>query len=390
MNVKEKTLELYEDMVFWRRDFHAHPELGFQETRTSGKIVEALEKMEVEIVKDFFSTAVIAIIVGEKKGPIVGFRADIDALPLQDMKDVSYKSTNAGVCHACGHDSHTAIGLGLAKYLSENKESLKGTVKIVFQPAEEGPAPGGAKPIVETGIINDIEYMLGIHVNPEDTVGTIAVKEKVFQAGAYNIKLTIKGTGGHGGYPFQTIDPLATGVEIYNSLQHIITREVNGIKGVVLSICSFNAGVMAGTNVIPSEATMSGTIRFFDEEVGALVERRVREKTEKICQMNNCKFELEIVPMCIPVINDVGMVASAIKVSEGVYGSENIKYIEYPEAGYDDFAFYGKISRACMVSIGSSKLEDVGKAYLHQPYFDIDESFMPRCVEFLVKWIGSL
>ncbi len=390
MELKELLQSYQKDMVMWRRDFHSHPETGFEEVRTSGKIIEILEQMDVEIVKDFCKTAVIAIIKGNAEGPVIGFRADIDALPLVDSKTVEYASQYHGKCHACGHDVHTTVGLGLARYYSNNKDKLKGTLKIIFQPAEEGPAPGGATLIVDTGKVDDLDYVIAGHATPDFPVGKILLRRNEMLASADNLSIEIKGTGGHGAYPHQTIDPLRTGVEIYNALQNMLSREVNPVKATVLSICSFNAGTLKGTNVIPSSITMSGTIRSFDNDNRDFIIKRVEEIIKGICELNKCTYEFTCQRVSVALSNEDQLVDIFEQSANEVVGKENLTYMQEPEMGYDDFAYFSKVAKAAFFYYGTSNPRDLGKFTFHQPAFDVDESCMPLCVEYVINTITKI
>ncbi len=393
MEIKELIASYQDDMIAWRRDFHAHPETGFEEVRTSAKIVEILESMDLEIVKDFCEkakTAVIAIIRGKEAGPVIGLRADIDALPLSDSKSVSYASQYDGKCHACGHDVHTTVALGIARYYSTNKDKLKGTLKIVFQPAEEGPAPGGATLIVDTKKLDDVDYMIGAHTNPDHPVGKILLRRKEMMASADNFSITIHGTGGHGAYPHQTIDPLRTGIEVYNALQNMLTREVDPVKATVLSICSFNAGTLKGTNVIPSSITMSGTVRSFDNDNRDFIIKRMEELIKSICEMNKCTCEFNCQRVSIAFSNEDFLVDIFEQAAVETVGKENVSYMQNPEMGYDDFAYYAKVAKVAFFYFGTTNPQELGKYTFHQPAYDVDESCMPICVELIINMINNI
>ncbi len=390
MSIREVINSYQTDMIAWRRDFHMHPETGFEEIRTSRRIIEILEEMDLEVVKNFCKTAVIAIIKGDLPGPVMGLRADMDALPLIDIKEVEYRSQNPGVCHACGHDVHVTTALGVARYFSANKDKLKGTLKIVFQPAEEGPAPGGAKLIVDTGKLDDLEYMIGGHTNPDHPVGKILLRRNEMLASADNLTIVINGTGGHGAYPHQTIDPLRTGVEIYNALQNMVTREVDPVKAAVLSICSFNAGTPKGTNVIPSTITMSGTIRTFDNDIRDFMIKRMEDIVKGICELNGCTFEFKTATVSIALSNNDMLVDIFEESCKEVYGEENVSYMQVPEMGYDDFAYYGRVAKAAFFYYGTTNPSELGKYTFHQPAFDVDESCMPQCVEAIINILNKI
>lgn len=390
MSLKDCITSYEKELITWRRDFHSHPETGFKEIRTSKKIIEILENFDVTIVKDFSNTAVIAIVKGNKPGPVVGLRADMDALPLTDAKDVEYKSKNEGVCHACGHDVHTTVGLGIVKYYSTHKDELCGTLKVIFQPAEEGPAPGGAKPIVESGKVDDLDYVVGLHTNPDHEVGKLILRRNEMLASADNFEIHITGTGGHGAYPHQTKDPLRTGIEVYNILQNVITREIEPVKPIALSICSFNGGTLEGTNVIPKSISMSGTVRTFDNEIRSYILNRIKEIVDSICKANGCTGEVKISTVSIALHNDNELIDLCEEIGKDMFGTEKVEYMQVPEMGYDDFAYFGLKARAVYLYYGTSNKNDLGKFTFHQPLFDVDEKCLCIGVELLVNVINKI
>jgi len=383
--------EYQNDLVEWRRDFHMHPETGFTEVRTSRRIVEILNNFKgVEVLSGFCKTAVIATLVGKEDGPIIGLRADIDALPLVDQKDVEYRSKNPGKCHACGHDMHTTTALGVLRYYSEHIEELNGTLKVIFQPAEEGPAPGGAKLVVETGKVDDVDAFIGFHTNPDHEVGTLLLRRNEMLASADNFTIIIKGTGGHGAYPHQTKDSLSTAVEVYSKLQFMLTREVDPVKATALSVCSINGGTPKGTNVIPHSTSMSGTFRTFDNDIRLGIIDRIKEILESVCTLNNCTYEMDIATVSIPLYNDDDLVDIFEEVGNEIIGKDKTSYMKFPEMGYDDFAYYGLKAKAAYLYLGTTKKEDIGKFTFHQPLFDIDETCMPIAVNLLTNIIDEV
>ncbi|QSX05539.1 amidohydrolase [Sedimentibacter sp. zth1] len=388
---RNECIDMYkEELVKWRRDFHMHPETGFEELRTSRRIVEILQTFDVEIISNFCKTAVIAVVKGDKPGPVIGIRADMDALPLVDQKQVEYKSQNPGACHACGHDVHVTVALGLIKYYASHKDELCGTLKVVFQPAEEGPAPGGAKLIVDSGKVDDIDIMLGYHTNPDHPVGTLLLRRNEMLASADNFNIIIKGTGGHGAYPHQIKDALMVGVEAYNAFQNLLTREVDPVKPAVLSICSFNAGTPKGTNVIPPSISMSGTVRTFDNDIRDYIIKRMKEILDAICEMNGCTNELSMATVSIALSNNDDLVDVFEDAGIEVLGEENVSYMKVPEMGYDDFAYFGLKSKAAYFYFGTTNPDDLGKFTFHQPTFDVDENCLCTGIKILVRILDKI
>ena len=384
----EDVLYLNERLVEWRRDFHMHPEVGFQEFRTSGKIKEILDANHIPYLSGFSETAVLAEIDSGKPGPVIGIRADIDALPMADLKTVEYHSQNPNACHACGHDAHTAMGLGTAIYLNEHKDSFCGKVKIVFQPAEEGPAPGGAKGVVESGKMNDVQKMLGIHCGPDFPVGSLGIRYGAMLASADNFRIKITGLGAHGAYPHQGVDPIATAIQIMNGFKDMEVRELDPVKQFVLSVCSFQAGKLEATNVLPDVAEFSGTMRTLDNGVRDYMIRRMEEIAKGIAAVNHCECEFTSAFVTPALINDPKInekYAEAItECMEGGFVTEMLE----PEMGYDDFARYGKLCDAAYVYLGTGIPGQ--KIIFHNPYWDINEKALPIGVAVLTTAVEKL
>lgn len=378
---------LNDKLVEWRRDFHMHPETGFQEFRTSAKIQEILAEYGIPFITDFSSTAVIAEIDSGKPGPVIGVRGDIDALAMPDHKDVPYRSQNPGACHACGHDGHTAIALGTAIYLNDHKDAFCGKVKVVFQPAEEGPAPGGAKGVVESGKLDDLNWMLGIHCSPDFPAGTIGVRYGAMLASADNFKVTITGVGAHGAYPHQSKDPIATATQIMAAFNQMAARELDPVKEAAISVCAFQAGNLAATNVIPDKAEFSGTMRTLDNTIRDYMIHRLEEIATTIAKLNHCACEFRssfVTPALSndPHINDI--------LCESIEECPNgqVHLIQVPEMGYDDFARYGQLCPAGYVYLGTAIPGQ--QIIFHHPMWDINEKALPIGVTVMVNAVQKL
>ncbi len=290
---RAKELEPY--IIERRIDFHMYPELKYEEKRTSSIVSKELEELGYEVIKTA-KTGVIGILRGKEEGKTVALRADMDALPVQEENDVPYKSRVPGKMHACGHDAHTAMLLGAAKILAEIKDKLNGTVKLIFQPGEEGGL--GAKKIVEEGHLDDVDAIFGIHVWAELPSGTIGIKEGPLLASADAFKATIRGKGGHGAVPHMSIDPIVVAVDIANAYQKIISRETNPLDPAVISVTKIVAGTTF--NVIPETAELWGTIRAFNEEVRDFIIERMKQITEGYAKSMRCEGEFELTMEYIP------------------------------------------------------------------------------------------
>ncbi len=373
--VKEIDLKQYEaDMIAWRRDFHMHPEKGFEEIRTSRIVAELLESFGLEVVKDFCKTAVIGILDTKKPGKVVGIRADMDALGMQDLKDVSYKSQNDGVCHSCGHDGHTAILLGVAKYFSENREGLTGKIKFVFQPAEEGPPPGGAKLIMESGMVDDVDVMLGAHTHADYESGKIIVKyDELFASGDFfDVKIT--GKGGHGAYPHQCNDVINTAVLAISAFQNIISREIDAVKPAVLSVCNIHSG--DAKNVIPHTLSFAGTIRTLDEGVREHIISKMDKILQHVCEMNGCSYEFKDTFMFPILRNNNDIVKIFHDVAIDTVGAEDVEVLPNVDIGCEDFSYFSNKIPSCYFYFGVRNEEKNCTAAFHHPEFDMDESCM--------------
>jgi amidohydrolase len=276
--------EIMPGVIADRRDFHEHPELAYQEVRTAGIVADRLRSLGVEDVRtDIAPTGVTGLIRGSKAGKArtVLLRADMDALPILEENDVEYRSRTPGVMHACGHDAHTAMLLGVARLLSERRDEFPGTVKLLFQPAEELP-PGGAKPMIEAGVMDDpkVDAAFGIHMHQEAPVGIVKVRSGPAMAAADHFRIVIKGKGGHGAKPHETIDPIVIGAQIVTALQTLVARSVDPTQEAVVTVGTFQAG--NAFNVIPETATLTGTVRTFNERNRAYLERRIGEMAQGI------------------------------------------------------------------------------------------------------------
>lgn len=378
MNLLPGMAELLPQVSAWRRDIHAHPELGFQETRTSALVRRELEAMGLELMTDFCEakTAVIGLLRTGREGPVVALRADMDALPMQDEKDVPYRSQNPGVCHACGHDAHTAALLGVARWFSEHREGLCGTLKFVFQPAEEGPAPGGAKLIVESGALDDVDYMVGAHQACAAGPGYILTKSGVASASGDFFDIRLSGKGTHGASPDWGNDLIVTAAQLVNALQTIVSRRLDPLQPAVISVCSLQAGEPGAKNVLPSTAVLSGTVRTFDEGIRDKIFTLMEQMVQSTCALNGCTGVLERQPMFPSLSNDAGVTALVADAAAEIIGRDHVIFFDQPSTGSEDFAWYSQRIPSCFYMFGAAPAE--GPVYGgHHPKFDLDENALP-------------
>ncbi|MFA4701216.1 carboxypeptidase CpsA [Pyrococcus kukulkanii] len=368
MDVKtiiEKAKELEDYIIKMRREFHMYPELKYEEVRTSKIIKEELEKLGYEVIRTA-ETGVIGVLK-KGEGKTVALRADIDALPIQEENDVPYKSKVPGKMHACGHDAHAAMLLGAARILREIP--FEGTIKLIFQPAEEGGL--GAKKIVDEGHLDDVDAIFGIHVWADLPSGVIGIKPGPLLASADAFKVTIKGKGGHGAYPHYTVDPVAIAVELVNGYYKIPVREIDPLEPVVISVTSIKAGTTF--NVIPEEAEILGTIRAFNEDVRNFIIERMQKITEEYAEAMRGSAEFALTMGHIPpTVNDEKLAEFARRVLSPLGEIVEPK----PSLGAEDFAFYMTKAPGLFVLLGIRN-EEKGIVYPHHhPKFDVDEAVL--------------
>ncbi|AJC72366.1 MAG: amidohydrolase [Thermococcus sp.] len=352
-------------IISWRRDFHMHPELKYEEERTSKIVEENLREWGYRIKR--VGTGIIADIgEGEKT---IALRADMDALPIQEENDVPYKSRIPGKMHACGHDAHTAMLLGAGKIISEHIDKFNGRIRLIFQPAEEG--GNGALKMIEGGALEGIDAIFGFHVWMDLPSGVIGIREGPFLAGAGIFGGKLVGKGGHGASPHETKDPVPALAELVLAYQTIVSRNVNPIETGVVSVTSVHAGT--AFNVIPETAEFKGTFRFFKPEIGELIKKRMDEIARGVAIAHNLEYELKIDELTPPTINDPEMARFARKVAEK-YG---LKYGEVPPTmGAEDFSFYLQRVPGAFLALGIRN-EEKGIIYPHHhPKFDVDEDVL--------------
>lgn len=357
------------DMVKWRRHLHRHPELSFHEVETAKYIQKVLADFPNLEVSSLTENSVIAILKGNKPGKTIALRADIDALPIIEEADVEFPSENPGVMHACGHDTHTAMLLGAVKVLSTMQDKIAGTVKFIFQPAEEEP-PGGAKLLVEAGVMNDVDMVFGLHIAPNIPVGMIGTRKGAASAASDVFTLKIQGKGSHGSTPDLSVDPIMIGVEIINNLNNIVSRNISPFDNAVISIGEFNAGKTA--NVIPDTAQIQGTVRTNNKEVRSFIQKRIEAIIDSICRMYDATYELDYLLGYSEVNNDSDATDLVMAAAEKVVGKERM--FEAPKMmGGEDFSAYTDVKPGSFFILGGGTAAE-GCGYMnHHPKFKIME-----------------
>ncbi|WP_235714672.1 M20 metallopeptidase family protein [Neobacillus dielmonensis] len=367
------TLSVYEDVVKLRRLFHENPELGFEEYHTSSVIEKYLTDLGLDVITGVAKTGVVGILHGQKQGPVIAFRADMDALPIQEETGAAFSSKKQNVMHACGHDIHTAMLLGAAKALSQIKEQIPGTIKFIFQPAEEMLA--GGKHMVQDDVLKnpEVDAIYGFHVWPDLPLGQIGFKSGPLMASMDSFEVTLKGKSGHGAAPHQGVDAIVGGSHIITGLQSIISRETDPVDSVVLTIGTLTAG--SGFNIIPEKATFKGTIRTIKDET----RQRVAKDFTRIIDGMGAALRLEAdihYQFGYPVTNNAKeQVNHASQLAEKLFGERAIVQLENPSMASEDFSFYLEQVPGAFIFLGVQ--DDQGGAYkLHNEKFLPDERVM--------------
>ncbi|MEO8861803.1 MAG: M20 family metallopeptidase [Ginsengibacter sp.] len=384
--IKELAAKYKDEFIEVRHHLHAHPELSFNEFETSKFIQEKLSGWNIEY-QVMATTGVIGIIKGKKSDDrIVALRADMDALPIKEMNDVDYRSTNDGVMHACGHDVHTTCLLGAAKILSELKDDWQGTVKLIFQPGEEK-NPGGASLLIKEGVLKNPapESIFALHVNPSLAVGKLSFRGGMVMASADEIYITIRGKGGHAAAPHLTTDTILTASQLVVNLQQIISRMNDPFNPSVLSITSIQGGNT--TNVIPSEVKLIGTFRAMNEEWRFKAHGLIKKICKSTAEMTGAEIDLHIDVGYPFVTNDAQLTAMAKRKAIEFAGAENVEETEM-RMGAEDFAFYSQLMPACFFRLGVGNKEKNINSGVHTPTFNIDENAIENGMG-IMAWLAA-
>ncbi|PWH17402.1 MAG: amidohydrolase [Anaerolineae bacterium] len=359
-----------------RRDFHMHPELGHQEVRTAGIVAKELQSLGLEVTTGVGKTGVVAMIEGSQPGPVILLRADMDALPIHEETGAEYASRTPGVMHACGHDAHTAILLTAARLLHTIRHELPGSVKLVFQPAEEG--MGGAEGMIADGVLDNpkVDVTLGLHIWNEQPLGWLGLAAGPTMAGTEIFKLRIKGKGGHGAIPNLAVDPILAGAHVVNALQSIVARNTPPLKAAVVSVTTFHGG--EAFNVIPPQVELTGTIRTFDLEIREMVLRRFDEIVQGVAHAMGCQVESQHTRMTPALINDAQAAQVAQETARHLLPDSQIETNGPFTMGGEDFAYMMEKVPGLFMFVGSANPQKGLDYGHHHPKFDFDEAAMPR------------
>jgi amidohydrolase len=373
------------ELIMRRRDFHQHPELAFEEHRTASIVADELNGLGLEVQTGVGKTGVIGILEGVRDGPTVLYRADMDALPIQEENETDYVSRAAGKMHACGHDGHTAIALGIAKLLSNHREALRGRVKFVFQPAEE--QGRGAEYMIADGALESPapDYCLGIHLWNDLEVGNVSVVSGPAMSGAGLFEITIVGKGGHGAMPHQTADPIVCSAQVIVALQSIVSRNVDPLDMVVITIGTIHGG--SARNIIPQSVAFNGSFRLFREGTREMVKTRIREIAEGVASGMGCRADVKFGLGIGPVLNDAETAARAREVFARFGDTVNV--VEQPWMASEDVGLFMGRNPSAYLLVGSANHESELDYPHHHPRFDIDEDVLPLSVGLMSSLIAD-
>lgn len=375
MPVKNRIASFENQMIGWRHYFHENPELAYNEFNTSKKVVQLLEEFGIHEIEEGIGKTGVVATLENGKGKSIGLRADMDALPIfEENKNKKYKSKCDGKMHACGHDGHTAMLLGAAKYLSETK-NFKGKIVLIFQPAEEGFA--GAKAMIDDGLLDryPIDEIYGMHNMPGLEEGVLAIEAGPRLAAADNFVIEILGKGAHGAMPSNSIDPIVCGASIIQNLQHIVSRNADPKETLVITVASFNSG--HANNVIPKSATLSGTIRYYNDAIGVLAKKRFFEVVNSTCDAFGTKVNINFQKGYPPTINHKKQSEFAYSSAKKIVGNK-ASSSQAPMMGSEDFSYFLKKIPGCFAWIGNG-----ASASLHNPKYDFNDTVLTVGSSFL-------
>ncbi|WP_442772552.1 M20 aminoacylase family protein [Paenirhodobacter enshiensis] len=369
MPVLDRIADFADDLTEIRRDFHRHPELGFQEVRTSGRVAELLESWGIEVTRGIGGTGVVGVLHGSRPGRRIGLRADMDALPMQEMTNLPWASETPGVFHGCGHDGHTTMLLGAARYLAGTRD-FAGTAVFIFQPAEEG--LGGARAMIRDGLFERFpcDELYGMHNAPDHAPGRVGVKPGPAMAGSDFFDITVRGRGSHGAMPQDSIDPVVIGAALVGQVQSIVSRNLAPTDPAVVSVTKFQSG--SAYNVIPDSVLLSGTIRYFDAGTGRTIAARLQALCDGFARAHGCEIELRLWNVFDVLYNDPARSADMIACAADIVGAENSFEKTTLQTGSEDMADMLRLVPGAYCTLGHG-----GDVPLHNPGFVLDDAILP-------------
>lgn len=371
--------QFHPELTAFRRDLHAHPELGFEERYTAARVSEALELCGVdEIHSGVGKTGVVAVVRGRQtqSGKMIGLRADMDALPMTEHNDFAWKSATPGLMHGCGHDGHTTMLVGAARYLSETR-NFDGTAVLIFQPGEEGHA--GARVMIEDGLFErfNVDAVYGMHNWPSMPPGTVGVNPGPMMAAADRIRIEITGKGGHGAHAYSTVDPVLVAGHIITAVQSIVSRNVRPVDAAVISLCAMHAGELGAMSVVPDSAVLVGTVRTFNPLVQDLVERRLSELCSAVALGFGANATVHYERLYPATINSVAEAGFAADVATALLGREHVVRDLEPSMGAEDFSFMLQAKPGAYLRLGQGVENGIGSCFLHNSRYDFNDEVLP-------------
>lgn len=381
----EKESALHEKMTQWRHWLHQHPELSFREHLTSDYIAEVLASHDIPFHRGLAGTGIVATVHGQGEGEVIGLRADIDALPLQEMNAFTHRSQHDGQMHACGHDGHTTMLLGAAVFLHQHND-FSGVVHCIFQPAEEG--EGGGRVMVEEGLFDlfPCSAVYGMHNWPGLPAGTFAIHQKAVMAAVDTIYIEVTGKGGHAAMPDLIIDPVLTSAKVVNNLQSIISRNLSPVDAAVISITVVEAG--EASNVMPDTVKMKGTLRYFEAEKGERIKHRIKEVVEYTCKAMGAKGEVFIKSGYPATINTPSHAGKCMAAAMELVGRENVLTDLPPSMGAEDFAYLLNACEGAYIWIGNGKRQ--GGCMLHNNLYDFNDDILPLGASYWIQLVKEI
>ena len=368
------------DVIALRRDFHRHPELGFEEVRTAGIVADRAKRLGYEVRERVAETGVVATLRTGKPGRTILLRADMDCLPIHEASGVEYASSVDGKMHACGHDGHVAILLGAAQMIMERKDALCGTIVLCFQPAEEG--KGGARAMIESGLLEDphVDRVYGLHLLSQAPCGVIRVRPGPVMASSDSIEITVRGRGGHGAAPHETVDPILTAAHFITAVQSVVSRKIEPVEPAVVTIGAVSGGVIH--NVIPDEVRMLGTVRAFSPDVRRQMQPRIEAILRGCCESQGATYDLQYQWRYPVTSNDPAEAAYVRALAERVIGADRVQDMK-PTMGAEDFSFMLEQRPGCFFFLGTQSDERTAHPH-HNARFSIDESALETGVQMMV------
>ena len=384
MAVDERIARMHEELTGWRRDIHAHPELGFEENRTAGLVADRLRAFGCEVHTGIGKTGVVGVLRAGRSKASIGLRADMDALPIQEANSFAHRSKRDGKMHACGHDGHTTMLLGAAKYLAETK-NFDGTVNFIFQPAEEG--IGGAQAMIADGLFEKFpcDSVFGMHNRPGLPVGKFAVRAGAMMAGGAFFDIDITGKGAHGARPESSVDTVVVAAQTIGALQTIVSRNAPPRETAVVSVTQIHAG--NAYNVIPQTARLSGTVRTFSRDVMALVERSMRRIAKGVAEGFGATAEVDFRFIFAPLVNDLEQAEFAARMCAEVVGEDNVVRDPPPNMASEDFSFMLEKVPGCYFNVGNGAGESICE--VHNPGYDFNDAALPLGASVLARIVET-